>query len=79
MPFFLDFITEAGLVSNNLHLHKFSHSGFSGAYINWFCGDLTNRQSQVYISEILSLSVEILKDLFGGLFFSTCLLIIFNS
>lgn len=43
--------------------HKFSDTRFSGDYVNWLIRDLTNRQSVVHVSEILSLSFEIIRDL----------------
>jgi hypothetical protein len=51
---YFDLSSAFNLVPHTLLLHKLSTFEFSGDYVNWFCSYLTNNQSQVCVSGILS-------------------------
>jgi hypothetical protein len=70
------FFHASDLVPHSMLLHKLSSVGFSDANVRWFRSYLTNTQSGVRVSGILSLPFQVMsgvpqKALFWGLFFST--------
>jgi hypothetical protein len=75
---YFDFSNTFDLIPHTLLLHELSPFGM-GVYAKWFCRYLTNRQSQVRVSETLSsplkYSLVSLMGLFWGLCLSMCLLI----
>jgi hypothetical protein len=54
------------LVPHTLLLQKLNAFGLSGGYVNWFCSYLTNRQSQVRVSGILSSPFVVLSGVPQG-------------
>jgi hypothetical protein len=54
------------LSPHSLLLHKLSAFGLSGGYANWFRSYLSNRQSQVRVSGILSSPFEVLSGVPQG-------------
>jgi hypothetical protein len=61
-----DLSSAFDLVPRILLLQKFSAFGLSGGYVNWFCSYLTNRQSQVPVSGILSSPFVVLSGVPQG-------------
>jgi hypothetical protein len=58
---YFDLSSAFDLVPHTLLLQKLNAFGLSGGYVNRFCSYLTNRQSQVRISGILSLPFVVLS------------------
>ncbi|PNF43033.1 hypothetical protein B7P43_G08782 [Cryptotermes secundus] len=63
---YFDLTSAFGLVPHSLLLHKLSAFGFSGGYVNWIRGYLTNRQSRVRIGETISSPFEVLSGVPQG-------------
>jgi hypothetical protein len=63
---YFDLSSAFDLAPHKLLLQKLSASGLSGGYVNRFCSYLTNRQSQVWVSGVLSSPFLILSGVPQG-------------
>jgi hypothetical protein len=63
---YFDLSSESDLVLHILLLHKLNAFGIHGGYVNKFCSYLKNRQSQIRVSQILSLPSEVLSGVPQG-------------
>jgi hypothetical protein len=63
---YFDLSTAFDLVHHTLILKKLSAFGLPGGYVNFFCSYLTNRQSQVRVSGILSPPFLVLSGVSEG-------------
>jgi hypothetical protein len=69
---YFDLSSAFDLVPHTLLLQKVSAFGLTGGCVNWFCSYLTNRQSQVRVSGILSSPFVVLFGVPQGLFWGLC-------
>lgn len=77
--YFFDFSNALDILPRALLLHKLNNYGLHSAYINWFLSYLTNRQSCVSISVMLSLSFVVLSGVLKRSVLGSLLFNIFNN